>query len=91
MNKITYPQMGNYHIPVNYLLKNITNLEIIKPPIITNKTLEIGNKYSPDFICTPFKYTLGTFIEGIEKGANLALQLGGGCKYGYYFEYGTCA
>ena len=86
MNKITYPQMGNYHIPVNYLLKNITNLEIIKPPIITNKTLEIGNKYSPDFICTPFKYTLGTFIEGIEKGANLALQLGGGCKYGYYFE-----
>ena len=52
--------MGNYHIPVNYLLKNITNLEIIKPPIITNKTLEIGNKYSPDFICTPFKYTLGT-------------------------------
>lgn len=86
MNKITYPQIGNYHIPVNYLLRNITNLEIINPPKITTKTLEIGNKYSPDFICTPFKYTLGTFIEGIEKGANIALQLGGGCKYGYYFE-----
>ena len=86
MNKIVYPQLANYHIPVKYLLKNITNLEIVDPPKITNKTLDIGSKYSPDFICTPFKYTLGTFIEGINKGANLALQLGGGCKYGYYFE-----
>lgn len=84
--KISFPHVGDYHIPVKYLLSHITHLEIIDPPKITNKTIEIGSKYSPDFVCTPFKYTLGTMIESIEKGANVLIQAGGGCRYGYYSE-----
>lgn len=78
--------MGDYHIPVKYLFKHILNCEIVEAPKITSKTIEIGSKHSPDFVCTPFKYTLGTMIESLEKGANVVIQLGGGCRYGYYSE-----
>lgn len=78
--------MGNYHIPVKYLFSKILKSEIMSSPPITTKTIELGTKYSPDFVCTPFKYTLGTFIECLEKGANILMQAGGGCRYGYYSE-----
>lgn len=84
--KLAFPIMGNYHIPVNFLFSKICSCKIIKTPLITSKTIELGSKYSPDFVCTPFKYTLGSFIECLEMGANTLIQMGGGCRYGYYFE-----
>ena len=86
MRKIAFPMMGDYYVPVNYFLKNTTNSQIIKPPKITSKTIELGVKHSPSFVCMPFKYTLGTMIECLELGANVIIQEGGGCRYGYYFE-----
>lgn len=87
MNKIAFPHMGDYYVSANYLLSHIFPKDIIiKAPKITNKTIEIGTKYSPDFVCTPFKYTLGTMIESLEEGANILVQMGGGCRYGYYAE-----
>ena len=84
MDKISYPLMGDYSVPTKYLLTHILNIEVITPPPITSKTIALGSKYSPDIICTPFKYTLGTMLESVEKGANILIQLGGGCRYGYY-------
>ena len=87
MTKIAFPHMGDYHIPAYYLLSHIfPKDEIIKAPKITSKTIELGTKYSPDFICTPFKYTLGTMIECLEQNADILIQMGGGCRYGYYTE-----
>ena len=83
--KIGFPQVGNYSIPAKYLLSRIIDCEIIDAPSITQKTIDLGVKYSPEFICAPFKYTLGTLLEVIEKGANVVIQLGGGCRYGYYY------
>ena len=83
---IAFPIMGNYHIPANYLFSKITSSKILKTPLITSKTIELGSKYSPDFVCTPFKYTLGSFIECLDMGANTLVQMGGGCRYGYYYE-----
>lgn len=84
--KITFPHIGNYYIPISYLIKNITKCEIIIPPPITKKTIELGSINSPDYVCVPFKYNLGNFIESLDKGANIILQAGGGCRYGYYAE-----
>ncbi len=84
--KLSYPVIGNYEFIAYYFFKNVLNVEIVRPTQITNKTIELGNKYSPDFICTPFKYTLGTMIENCENGVDVMLQLGGGCRYGYYAE-----
>lgn len=83
---IAFPQMGNYSIPINYFLKHTVNSEIMDPPKITSKTIELGNKHSPEFVCTPFKYTLGTMIECLDNGATVIAQAGGGCRYGYYSE-----
>lgn len=86
MTKISFPLMGDYNVPAYFLFKNTLNVDVIMPPTITSKTIELGTKYSPEFVCTPFKYTLGTMIESIEKGADTLVQLGGGCRYGYYGE-----
>ena len=87
MNKvIAFPLMGNYDIPAQFLFKQITNCKILSIPKITSHTIELGTKNSPDFVCTPFKYTLGTLIECLDMGANTLIQMGGGCRYGYYYE-----
>lgn len=87
MNRvITFPHMSNYYIPISYLLKKITKCKIIVPPPITKKTLELGSNNSPEYVCVPFKYNLGNFIESLDMGANTIIQAGGGCRYGYYGE-----
>lgn len=84
---ISFPHMGNYHVPLKFLLRQLfDNHKIQAAPRITKKTLELGSKYSPDFVCIPFKYNLGNYIEALENGANILIQSGGGCRYGYYAE-----
>lgn len=86
MCKIAFPQMGDYHVPASYLLSHIFGSNVLEAPAISKKTIELGFKNSPDFVCTPFKYTLGTMIECLDMGADILIQQGGGCRYGYYFE-----
>lgn len=83
---ISFPNFGNYYIPLKVFLSRITKCKVINAPKNTKRTLELGSKYSPDFVCLPFKYTLGNYLESIEKGANVLVQAGGGCRYGYYGE-----
>ncbi|MDD2203688.1 MAG: hypothetical protein PHT75_04810 [Bacilli bacterium] len=83
---ITFPQLANYHIPIEFLLTNLVECDVLKSPPITQKTIELGSKHSPEFVCMPFKYNLGNFIESLDLGTNVLLQAGGGCRYGYYAE-----
>lgn len=86
-NIISYPHMGSYAVVFHQLMRHVfPDAEILTPPPITKKTLELGGKYSPDFVCAPFKYNLGNFIEALESGANVLVQTGMGCRYGYYGE-----
>ncbi|MDD2377854.1 MAG: hypothetical protein PHD10_04240 [Bacilli bacterium] len=84
--KISFPQFGNYCIPFEYLLTNILNVDYIIPPPTTKKTLELGSMHSPDFVCAPFKYQLGGYIEALEAGADVLFQVGGVCRLCYYGE-----
>lgn len=83
---ISFPHLGDYYIPIQYLLKHLTPYKVMSAPPITKKTIELGTKYSPDFVCIPFKYNLGNFIEALDNGATILMQAGGGCRYGYYAE-----
>ncbi len=83
---ISFPHMADYYVPAKYFFSHILDCDIMVAPPITNKTIELGSKYSPDFVCTPFKFTLGSLIESLEMGANIILQYGGGCRYGYYYQ-----
>ncbi|MEG2310702.1 MAG: hypothetical protein RSB76_01790 [Clostridia bacterium] len=87
--KVAFPILGNYFVVAYNMLKNLVDLtyvEIMKPKKITSKTLQLGSKVSPDFVCVPFKYTIGNYIEALDSGANVLIQAGGGCRYGYYSE-----
>ena len=57
----------------------------MQPPM-TNRTLDIGSRYSPDSVCTPFKSTLGSMIDALEAGADTLIMTLGLCRLGYYGE-----
>ena len=87
MKKISFPHLGDYAVPMKFLIsKLIKNVEVKAAPPITKKTLELGSLHAPDFVCIPFKYNLGNFIEALKDGANVLVQAGGGCRYAYYAE-----
>ena len=84
--KVTFPHLGSYCVPLEVLFTTGLEVEYVTPPPITNRTLALGSQYSPDSVCAPFKYNLGNFIESIEAGANVLVQVGGSCRLDYYGE-----
>ena len=83
--KITFPHMGNVYIAGKAFMEELGQ-EVIPPPRCSNRTLELGTKYSPEMMCLPFKINIGNYIESIEKGADTILLTGscGPCRFGYY-------
>lgn len=81
-----FPQMGNYSHVFKYMIERGFGVKYMTPPPITRRTLELGSRYSPDYVCSPFKYCLGCYIEALEKGANCLLQIFGACRLNYYGE-----
>ena len=74
------------YIVFDYFIRKATKCKVIVPPATTKRTIEIGSKYAPSFVCVPFKYNLGNYIEALDMGVNVLVQGGGGCRYGYYGE-----
>ncbi len=85
--KITFPHMGNIYIALEALLKGL-KLDVVVPPPVSKRTIELGIKYSPEFACMPLKINIGNFIEAMENGANTIVMAGGWgpCRFGYYAE-----
>lgn len=84
---ISFPHMGEYGIVFTQLLRHLfPDAHVFAAPPITQRTVELGSRHSPDFVCSPFKYNLGNYIEALEQGANVLFQTGMGCRYGYYGE-----
>jgi predicted nucleotide-binding protein (sugar kinase/HSP70/actin superfamily) len=82
---VSFPHMGDYWIGIK-ALGELLDCDVFIPPPITKRTLELGSRHSPEFVCIPFKYNLGNFIEALDNGANFLVQCGGGCRFGYYGE-----
>ncbi|NLV15884.1 MAG: CoA protein activase [Syntrophomonadaceae bacterium] len=85
--RITFPHMGNSHIAISSLLREL-GLDVVVPPPCTRRTLELGARYSPEFVCLPLKLNLGNMLEALEKGADTVLMAGGWgpCRFGYYAQ-----
>lgn len=82
---VSMPHMGDYWVPIK-TLGELLDCTVMMPPPMTRRTLELGTKHSPEFVCLPFKYNLGNYLEALDKGATLLVQAGGGCRFGYYGE-----
>ncbi len=84
--KVSFPSFNHYNYAFKYFTENALDADYILPPAITVRTLERGTKYSPDFICTPFKTTLGSMMDCLEAGADTLIMSMGLCRLGYYGE-----
>jgi predicted nucleotide-binding protein (sugar kinase/HSP70/actin superfamily) len=84
---ISFPHMGGLSIVLKAVLTGL-GCEVLLPPPISKRTLELGVKYSPETVCLPFKITLGNFIEALNLGADTIVTCGGvgPCRLGYYAE-----
>jgi predicted nucleotide-binding protein (sugar kinase/HSP70/actin superfamily) len=65
----TLPLCGNAYLPFKSAAEQL-GLEIVVPPPITNETIALGARHSPEGICLPFKVIIGNYLQAIEKGAN---------------------
>ncbi|MCR4400660.1 MAG: CoA protein activase [Syntrophomonadaceae bacterium] len=84
--KVSFPRMGNSHCAFRWLLEALGH-QVIVPPEISTRTLDLGVRYAPEFACMPFKVVMGTYLEVAEQGAELLITSGGvgPCRAGYYW------
>ncbi len=85
--KISWPHMGSLEFVLSSVFEEL-GLDYILPPPNSQRTLELGVRYGPEFACFPLKTTLGNFIEAIEAGADVLIMVAGRgpCRFGYYAE-----
>ncbi len=85
--KITYPHMGSLSRAMHCLLTDL-GLDVVAPPPITRRTINLGVLHSPEFACFPLKINMGNFIEALELGADTIIMAGGTgpCRFGYYAQ-----
>ena len=78
------PNMANL-APAFRASAELLNVSLITPPV-TKRTISLGTRYSPEFVCLPFKGILGTFIESLELGADTLFMVTSfnACRMGYY-------
>lgn len=86
VKKVSFPMIARYNYAIRYLVETGLNVKYVMQPQMTKRTMELGNRYSPDFVCTPFKSSLGSMIEALEAGADTILMTFGLCRLGYYGE-----
>ncbi|MGI6643725.1 MAG: acyl-CoA dehydratase activase-related protein [Bacillota bacterium] len=87
MSKVTFPYLSNAVHPLTVLFEEMGQ-EVVVPFEPTKGTLDYGTKYAPEFACLPLKILLGTYIEGLERGADTIVASGGvgPCRAGYYAQ-----
>ena len=61
-------------------------LDVVIPDPTNREAIKIGVKQSPEFVCFPFKATIGDFVNAIEKGADTLIMAidCGPCRFGFY-------
>lgn len=83
---VSFPGMGKeYNIIIKGMLESL-GLKVIPPSEVTDKVIKVGVRNSADMMCYPFKTTLGSFVDSIERGANTLLMYDscGQCRLKHY-------
>jgi len=85
--KAAFAHMGTLTPIVEMMFEDL-GYEVITPNRPTRQTISRGAKYAPEFACIPFKIVLGTYLECLERGADILVSGGGygPCRAGLYGE-----
>jgi len=83
--KVAFPHMGSFYIPFGGFLRAL-GVETVIPPKPSRKSIALGARHAPEFICFPFKANLGDLIMALERGADTLISVVGSwsCRFGYY-------
>lgn len=83
--KVTFPHAGQAWVALTTLFDK-AGAEVIIPPKCSKQTLTLGAKYSPEWMCLPYKVNLGNFIEALDMGADTLVHVEGPnlCRLGNY-------
>jgi predicted nucleotide-binding protein (sugar kinase/HSP70/actin superfamily) len=84
--KVAFLRYSYYDIAFKYFVEQVLDADYVALPEATRHTLELGTKYSNDYVCAPFKHILGDYLEALERGADVLVQFAGPCRLGYYGE-----
>ena len=84
--KVAFFRYGYYEPAFRFFTERVLDAEFLPLPTATRQTIELGERLSTDYVCTPFKHILGDFIEALDRGANVLVQFAGPCRLGYYGE-----
>lgn len=82
---LSFPNMGPNVVAFKTLFEQL-DIKVVLPDPTNREAIKIGVKYSPEFVCFPFKATLGDFVSAIKKGADtlvMAIDCGP-CRFGFY-------
>ncbi len=84
MMKVSFPYMGT--TVVYKKLLELLGHEVIMPPKPSQETINLGVKYSPEFACFPLKVIMGSYMQAMDKGAEVIITSGGHgpCRAGFY-------
>jgi predicted nucleotide-binding protein (sugar kinase/HSP70/actin superfamily) len=84
---LTTPRMGLCHIGYRRFLEGFGHRVYIPPPS-TKYTLSLGTRYSPEFVCFPFKIITGQYFQALAQHPEIqAIFTSGGrgpCRAGLY-------
>ncbi|MHA1149486.1 MAG: acyl-CoA dehydratase activase-related protein [Promethearchaeota archaeon] len=83
--KVSFPNMG-MSWPAFKTLFDTLGVEVVLPEKTNRKTIKFGVAQSPEFVCFPFKPTLGDFKDALDKGADTLIMAidCGPCRFGFY-------
>ena len=52
--KVSFPMIARYNYAIRYIVENGLEIKYVMQPRMTRRTIELGSRYSPDSVCTPF-------------------------------------
>lgn len=73
---IGFPTMGTSYVPLKSVFRGIGAQVELGPPV-SKRTVTLGAKSAPEFICTVYRQVLGNMIEILEAGANTLIYVDG--------------
>lgn len=84
--RVAFFRYSYYDVAFKFFVEHVLDADFVALPAATKRTIELGSRYSSDFVCAPFKHILGDYIEALELGADVLVQFAGPCRLGYYGE-----
>lgn len=84
---VTFPHMGSVTIALRALFGRLEIPMVMAPPV-SEETISLGVRHSPECACLPLKINVGNYLEAARLGAEAVVMIGGigPCRLGYYAE-----